>query len=106
MRTKNKYLKTLLAISFWFATAKLYAQDLHFSQYFNSPLRVNPANTGFAPDVDYRVGLNYRNQWASITPNPYKTMNIWGDIQLFNNRFDNGWVGLGGSLLRDQAGSG
>ena len=43
------------------------AQDLHFSQYFNSLLLVNPANAGFAPDVDYRVGINYRNQWASVT---------------------------------------
>jgi type IX secretion system PorP/SprF family membrane protein len=82
------------------------AQDLHFSQYFNSPLLVNPANTGFAPDVDWRVGVNYRNQWASITPNPYKTMSAWGDVQLFNNRFQDGWVGLGGALLRDAAGSG
>lgn len=82
------------------------AQDLHFSQYFNAPLLVNPANTGFAPDVDYRIGINYRNQWASITPNPYKTMGAWGDVQLFNDRFADGWVGLGGSILRDQAGSG
>src|SRR5213082_2142319 len=81
------------------------AQDLHFSQYFNSPLLVNPANTGFAPDVDWRAGINYRNQWASITPNPYKTMYAWGDIQLFNNRFENGWVGVGAGLLRDAAGS-
>ncbi|HRI22400.1 MAG TPA: PorP/SprF family type IX secretion system membrane protein, partial [Panacibacter sp.] len=84
----------------------LHAQDLHFSQYFNSPLLVNPANTGFAPDVDYRVGINYRNQWASITPNPYKTMSLWGDVQLFNDRFESGWVGLGGALLKDVAGSG
>ena len=82
------------------------AQDLHFSQYFNSPLLINPANTGFAPDVDWRVGINYRNQWASITPNPYKTMSAWGDVQAFNNRFENGWVGIGGALLRDVAGSG
>jgi len=82
------------------------AQDLHFSQYFNSPLFINPANTGFAPDVDYRVGMNYRKQWASITTNPYRTMGLWGDVQLFNDRFDNGWVGLGGALLRDVAGSG
>ena len=82
------------------------AQDLHFSQYFNSPLLVNPANAGFAPDVDYRVGINYRNQWASVTPNPYKTMDVWGDVQLFNNRFQDGWVGLGGSIIKDQAGSG
>lgn len=83
-----------------------FAQDLHFSQYFNAPLLVNPANTGFSPDVDYRLGANYRNQWASLTNNPYKTMNIWGDAQLFNNRFPDGWVGIGGSLLRDVAGTG
>ncbi len=82
------------------------AQDLHFSQYFNSPLLINPANTGFAPDVDWRLGINYRNQWSSISNNPYKTMSAWGDAQLFNGRFENGWVGIGGSLLRDVAGSG
>ncbi len=82
------------------------AQDLHFSQYFNSPLLINPANTGFIPDGDYRLGINYRNQWASITNNPYKTMSAFGDVQLFGDRFENGWVGVGGALLRDAAGSG
>lgn len=82
------------------------AQDLHFSQYFNSPLLVNPANTGFVPDRDWRVGINYRNQWASITDYPYKTMALWGDVQVLNNSIPNGWVGLGGSLLKDVAGSG
>lgn len=81
------------------------SQDLHFSQYFNSPLLVNPANTGFAPDVDWRLGINYRNQWAGVLANPYKTMGAWGDVQLFNNRFENGWMGLGVSILRDVAGS-
>ncbi|RFM26068.1 PorP/SprF family type IX secretion system membrane protein [Deminuibacter soli] len=82
------------------------SQDLHFSQYFNAPLLVNPANTGFEPDADYRLGVNYRNQWASISNNPYKTFSVWGDAQLFNQRFENGWVGIGGALLRDVAGSG
>ena len=84
----------------------LQAQDLHFSQYFNAPLLVNPANTGFNPDYDYRIGGNYRNQWANVLNNPYKTTSLWGDVQLFNNRFDNGWVGLGGTLYHDEAGSG
>ena len=87
-------------------TITAYSQDLHFSQYFNAPLLVNPANTGFAPDVDWRVGINYRNQWSSVINNPYKTMSVWGDAQLFNNKFDNGWLGVGGALLRDVAGSG
>jgi type IX secretion system PorP/SprF family membrane protein len=81
-------------------------QDLHFSQYFNAPLLVNPANTGFTPDGDYRVGINYRKQWASLTNNPYKTFSAFGDVQLFGDRLENGWVGLGGALLKDVAGSG
>src|ERR671917_454749 len=55
-----------------------YSQDLHFSQWFNSPLTTNPANTGFIPDADYRVGANYRNQWSSVMTVPYKTMSAYG----------------------------
>ena len=74
------------------------AQDLHFSQWFNSPLSTNPANTGFIPDADYRLGANYRNQWSSIMSVPYKTMSIWGDAQVFRDRIESGWLGLGGLL--------
>lgn len=81
------------------------AQDLHFSQFFNSPLTTNPANTGFLPENDYRIGANYRQQWASI-PAQFKTMSIFGDAQVFRDRFESGWVGLGGVILRDVAGSG
>ncbi len=83
-----------------------HAQDLHFSQFFNSPLTTNPANTGFIPDADYRIGINYRNQWSTIMSSPYKTMSAWGDAQLFRDKLENGWVGIGGVILSDQAGSG
>jgi type IX secretion system PorP/SprF family membrane protein len=82
------------------------AQDLHFSQWFNSPLSTNPANTGFIPDADFRLGANYRNQWSAIMNVPYKTMSIWGDAQVFRDRIESGWLGLGGMILRDVAGSG
>jgi type IX secretion system PorP/SprF family membrane protein len=82
-----------------------YAQDLHFSQYFNTPMLVNPANTGFNPDYDFRVGGNYRSQWANVG-NPYKTMSLWGDTKLFTDKFEDGWMGVGVSLLKDVAGSG
>jgi len=84
----------------------LHAQDLHFSQWFNSPLTTNPANTGFIPDADYRLGANYRNQWSSIMSEPYKTMSIFGDAQVLRNRMQFGWLGLGGVILHDVAGSG
>jgi type IX secretion system PorP/SprF family membrane protein len=82
------------------------AQDLHFSQFFNSPLTTNPANTGFIPDGDYRLGINYRNQWSALMAVPYKTMSAYGDVQLLKDRFENGWLGAGGAILKDEAGSG
>lgn len=84
----------------------LQAQDLHFSQFMNSPLTTNPANTGFIPDGDYRIGINYRNQWSSIMAVPYKTMSAFGDAQVISNEANTGWLGIGGLILRDVAGSG
>jgi type IX secretion system PorP/SprF family membrane protein len=81
-------------------------QDLHFSQFFNSPLTTNPANTGFIPDADYRLGVNYRNQFSNIMASPYKTISAFGDAQLFRDKLENGWLGIGGVVLSDVAGSG
>lgn len=86
------------------AATTVESQDLHFSQFMNSPLVTNPANTGFIPDGDYRLGVNYRNQWSSIMSIPYKTMSLFGDAQLLQS--DNGWLGVGGLILHDVAGSG
>lgn len=86
--------------------ALLHGQDLHFSQFFNSPLTANPANTGFIPDADYRIGAQFRNQWSSILSSPYQTVSIYGDAQVLRNQLQNGWLGLGGVILSDVAGSG
>src|SRR3954471_11905919 len=95
----------LILVLVIFAAEGLNAQDLHFSQWFNSPLLTNPANTGFIPDADYRLGANYRNQWSSVMSQPYKTMSIWGDAQVFRSRIQSGWLGLGGAILHDVAGA-
>lgn len=96
---------TIVACFILYAAA-VDAQDLHFSQFFNNPLLTNPANTGFIPDADYRLGATYRNQYSNIMKSPYNTFSITGDAQVLRNRIQNGWVGLGGVILRDQAGSG
>jgi type IX secretion system PorP/SprF family membrane protein len=96
---------TIIVATFFFMY-DLVAQDLHFSQFFNNPLLTNPANTGFIPDADYRLGASYRNQYSNIMAVPYKTMSIFGDAQVFRNRIETGWLGLGGVLLRDVAGTG
>src|SRR5215813_8320278 len=104
---KTRYYKSvLLAVVSLSVVTCAFTQDLHFSQFMNSPLLTNPANTGFIPQADYRLGVNYRNQWSSIMTVPYKTMSAWGDVQAFRDRMENGWLGLGGVILHDVAGSG
>lgn len=41
------------------------SQDIHYSQFFNSPLNLNPALTGIY-NGDVRVHANYKEQWASV----------------------------------------
>jgi len=47
-----------------FVAWKLSAQDPHFSQYYFTPLEVNPALTGIF-EGKYRASMSYRDQWSS-----------------------------------------
>jgi type IX secretion system PorP/SprF family membrane protein len=103
----NNYLKIFfISCVSLFVTQQIIAQDLHFSQFFNNPLLTNPANTGFIPDADYRLGASYRNQYSNIMAVPYKTISVYGDAQVFRDKIQTGWLGLGGVILRDVAGTG
>lgn len=106
MKIENKYIKLIKLTCLLLTGMQLSAQDLHFSQFFNSPLTTNPANTGFLPDADYRIGGNYRNQWSSIMTVPYKTSSLFADAQVFRDKLETGWLGIGGVILNDVAGSG
>lgn len=82
-----------------------HAQGMHFSQYYNAPMLLNPANTALMSETDYRVGANYRSQWAKL-PVPYKTMSAYADFQAFRNMNQTNWLGLGFAFYNDQAGDG
>lgn len=47
------------------------AQDIHFSQFYETSILRNPALTGIY-NGDYRFGLMYKNQWSSISA-PFQT---------------------------------
>jgi type IX secretion system PorP/SprF family membrane protein len=64
-------------------TGTLRSQDLHFSQYYFSPLSMNPANTGNYTG-DYRFFGNYRSQWRELDK-AYNTYSAGGDMNLFPN---------------------
>ncbi len=97
---KNKYL-TLLA-GFLLITTGSLAQDIHFSQFYQAPLTLNPALTGVM-NCNTRVIANYRNQWAPVIPgNAYNTYSLSYDQKLPVGRFDN--FGFGINLWGDVAG--
>ncbi len=79
------------------------AQDIHFSQLTESPLMVNPANAGFFNGYQ-RVILNYRDQWTA--PNsPFKTMGASIDADLGMKAKKSAYLGLGGFVFQDVAGT-
>lgn len=94
-----------LFILFAFISDQVNAQGLHFSQFYNSPLLLSPANTALMPESDFRVGANYRNQWANV-PVPFRTISAYGDFQLMRNANHTNWLGIGGAFFSDKAGNG
>lgn len=83
-----------------------WAQDPHFSQYFSSPLTLNPALTGLT-QCDIRIAANMRQQWFSVTNTPYTTGTISIDGRMLKNKWDNGnSLGVGLLTLYDKSGKG
>lgn len=97
--------KFALTIASLLTAQVVFGQGMHFSQYYNAPLLLNPANTALLPDNDFRVGVNYRNQWASV-PVPYRTYSVYGDMQALRNRNYTNWLGVGFAFWNDKAGNG
>jgi type IX secretion system PorP/SprF family membrane protein len=72
------------------------AQDVHFSQYYFSPLSLNPANTGNF-NGDYRLFGNYRSQWRTIDKG-YNTYSAGGDMNFYPKNLQ---TGAGLIFIRD-----
>src|SRR3954454_9426573 len=62
------------------------AQDPHFSQFFSSPLTLNPAFTGKF-DGNIRFAGNYRDQWPTINQ-AYKTATASVDFPIMKKSID------------------
>ncbi len=81
------------------------AQDPNFSQFFASPLTLNPALTGKF-DGNYRVAGNYRNQWPTIN-NAFTTYTASFDMGILKNRISEvDQFGVGVMAFSDKSGGG
>lgn len=93
----------------WMALAALvcfipegHSQDIHFSQYWNNPLMLNPAMTGtFDGDIRY-IG-NLRDQWAAF-PVTYRTGFASADMKFLRGKNESSFFGGGATLFFDHAG--
>lgn len=77
-------------------------QGIHFSQWYEAPLLLNPAQAG-SYFGDYRANLNYRNQWATVG-NSYKTIYASYDMPIIKNDLEMKTTGVGVSFYSDKAG--
>jgi len=98
MKKRNIYTLSILAL----LTFSVSAQDVHFSQFLQTPQLINPGATGvFGGKV--RGFLNYRTQWSSLG-NAYKTYAASIDMPISKRR-NNAYFGLGLNFYKDAAGS-
>lgn len=75
-------------------------QDVHFSQFMQAPMQINPGLTGMIP-ANIRANLAYRSQWASVTT-PYRTFLFSGDVKIPVSDYVS--LGAGLNFYRDMAG--
>lgn len=91
------------------------AQDIHFSQFNQSPLTLNPALAGTTAWI--RAVMMYRTQWSAVTV-PYSTLGasfdikskkrwikIKGETEKYRKPTENGF-GWGINFYNDRAGDG
>src|SRR6266487_3236272 len=84
-----------------------YGQDPSFSQFFSSPLNINPALTANI-NADWRLISNFRDQWIGPA-SPYVTGTISYDAKIMQHKIanvseeDDNVMGLGGMLMYDKA---
>jgi type IX secretion system PorP/SprF family membrane protein len=79
-----------------------FSQDIHFSQFFETPLWRNPSLAGIY-NGDIRVQAVYRDQWNSVT-NAYKTGSLNAEIKMPVGK-NNDFVTTGLQVLYDKAGT-
>src|SRR5215831_5351609 len=98
----RRRLKTLLGFWGLLFSVSLLGQDIHFSQFYQTPLLRNPSLAGIYTG-DIRVQAVYRDQWNSVT-NAYKTASLDGEYKMPIGKL-NDYVTVAMQLLYDKAGT-
>jgi type IX secretion system PorP/SprF family membrane protein len=98
MKTKH-IISSLIALSLFSEIAT--AQDIHFSQYAETPSAINPALAGVTYNT--RIIANYKTQWSSVA-NKYETMAISYEQTIKHKKLKGNYFAVAAYLFRDIAG--
>src|SRR5918993_1104384 len=81
MRKQKTYHKRFFTcMLFMLVIGQSFAQDIHFSQFYEAPLLRNPSLAGiFTGDI--RVQAVYRDQWNSVTTG-YRTGSLNAEYKM------------------------
>lgn len=99
MKTRNRVVLAGMLLMFGINQA----QDIHFSQYLETPTTLNPALYGL--QYDTRIMANYRNQWSYVTgtSKAYQTYGVSYDGG-YAKKLRGKRIGWGLNIIRDVAG--
>ncbi len=96
------YNKIFLVLIFFISLSNAKAQDYKFSQFYNSPLNLNPALTGKINSL-YRFVANYRVQYLPVqSPSPYNTLSASADFGILRDKLKGDIFGVGLVFTNDR----
>jgi type IX secretion system PorP/SprF family membrane protein len=91
---KKKLLQqVVICIVLMSTSIHIWGQDIHYSQFNQAPLNINPALTGVF-NGDLRFMGNFRDQWRNV-PVPYTTYTGAFDMKIYPKRSVNSFFGFG-----------
>ena len=100
---KDKYRYVILLVISLLSFCIGQSQDLHYSQFQQAPIEINPAQTG-CYDGLFRFGANQKTQWLSIS-SPYVHFSFYGDAPIFRDQQHRQQFSIGFNINCDYTGS-
>jgi type IX secretion system PorP/SprF family membrane protein len=89
--------RRLLPVMILWMTVSVKGQDAQFTQFYASPMYLNPAFTGLT--FEHRFVANYRNQWPGVKT-AYQTAMVTYDYNMTDLN-----SGLGFTVMQDRSGT-
>ncbi len=98
----TKFNRILAALLLWVAGGACFAQDIHYSQFFNNPMMLNPSLTG-RYNEDWCFNAIHRNQWSTLN-STFQSSAFGFDMNFVEGIFGHDKLGAGAVFYHDELG--